>query len=435
MGSNMQQKGIEFIRSAVAKDEEEEFEEALKLYQRGINYLMKSLKYEQNESRKEMITDKIKGYLTRAEQIKQMLLEPAPSAAGVVTRKRGGPRPDGGADGTGDEPKGDAESEKLKSSVAQAIVMEKPNIKWSDVAGLENAKSMLKEAVILPVKFPQLFTGKLTPWKGILLYGPPGTGKSFLAKAVATEADNSTFLSVSSADLMSKYQGESEKLVRQLFELAREKAPSIIFIDEIDSLCGARGDGENDSARRVKTEFLVQMQGVGKNTNDVLVLGATNLPWGLDSAIRRRFEKRIYIPLPDIEARKVMLKLNIGDTPNTLTDRDLDTLAERCDGFSGADMNIMVRSALIQPLRTMQTATHFKRISQPDGDYVLVPCSPADPAGEEMSLFDVPDPNKVKPLPLTMNDFLRALAKAKPSVGEADICQHVDWTREFGEEG
>ncbi len=143
--------------------------------------------------------------------------------------------------------------------------MEKPNVPWSDVAGLENAKESLKEAVILPIKFPHLFTGKRKPWRGILLYGPPGTGKSFLAKAVATEANNSTFFSISSADLLSKWLGESEKLVRNLFELARAHKPSIIFIDEIDSLCASRSDTESESARRVKTEFLVQMQGKKSN--------------------------------------------------------------------------------------------------------------------------------------------------------------------------
>lgn len=160
-------------------------------------------------------------------------------------------------------------------------------MKWSDVAGLEQAKEALKEAVILPIKFPQLFTGKRTPWRGILLYGPPGTGKSFLAKAVATEA-KSTFFSVSSSDLVSKWMGESERLVKQLFAMARESKPAIIFIDEVDSLAGARGDNESEASRRIKTEFLVQMQGVGNESNGVLVLGATNIPWQLDPAIKRR---------------------------------------------------------------------------------------------------------------------------------------------------
>ncbi len=124
-------------------------------------------------------------------------------------------------------------------------------MKWDDVAGLESAKEALKEAVVLPIRFPQFFTGKRKPWKGILLYGPPGTGKSFLAKAVATEAD-STFFAMSSSDLVSKWQGESERLVKQMFEMAREAKPSIIFIDEIDSLCTARSEGESESSRRIK---------------------------------------------------------------------------------------------------------------------------------------------------------------------------------------
>ncbi len=179
------------------------------------------------------------------------------------------------------------------------------------------------------------------------MYGPPGTGKSFLAKAVATEAGASTFFSVSSSDLVSKYQGESERLVRNLFELARHKSPAIIFIDEIDSMCGNRSDGENDSARRIKTEFLVQMQGVGKSNEGILVLGATNTPWDLDPAIRRRFEKRIYIPLPDEEARRAMFKIHIGDTPTTLADHDYDYMAKHSEGLSGSDVSVVVRDALM----------------------------------------------------------------------------------------
>ncbi|NXN68275.1 VPS4A protein, partial [Himantopus himantopus] len=161
------------------------------------------------------------------------------------------------SDSEGENP----EKKKLQEQLMGAIMMEKPNVRWGDVAGLEGAKEALKEAVILPIKFPHLFTGKRTPWRGILLFGPPGTGKSYLAKAVATEANNSTFFSVSSSDLMSKWLGESENLVKNLFELARQHKPSIIFIDEVDSLCGSRNENESEAARRIKTEFLVQMQG------------------------------------------------------------------------------------------------------------------------------------------------------------------------------
>ena len=140
--------------------------------------------------------------------------------------------------------------------------MEKPDVTWDDVAGLEAAKSSLQEAVLIPIKHPELFQGELQPWMGILLYGPPGTGKSFLAKACANQAEG-TFFSISSSDLVSKWLGESERLVKELFRLARENRPAIIFIDEIDSLLGKRTEGENETSRRIKTEFLVQMQGVG----------------------------------------------------------------------------------------------------------------------------------------------------------------------------
>jgi vacuolar protein-sorting-associated protein 4 len=150
---------------------------------------------------------------------------------------------------------------------------------------------------------------------------------------VATEANNSTFISISSSDLVSKWLGESEKLVRSLFEMARSHKPSIVFIDEIDSLCSSRSDNESESARRIKTEFLVQMQGVGSNNDGILVLGATNIPWVLDAAIRRRFEKRIYIPLPEEHARLTMFKLHLGNTPHSLTEADLKLLAAKTDGY------------------------------------------------------------------------------------------------------
>ena len=315
---------------------------------------------------------------------------------------------------------------------------EKPNVKWDDVAGLEGAKEALKEAVILPLKFPQLFTGKRTPWRGILLYGPPGTGKSYLAKAVATEA-NSTFFSVSASDLVSKWQGESEKLVRSLFEMARQNKPSIIFVDEIDSMCSSRGEGDNDSTRRIKTEFLVQMQGVGKDDTGVLVLAATNIPWGLDPAIRRRFERRIYIPLPDLAARVAMFRIHIGKTPNQLKKEDFEELAGLTDGYSGSDISVLVRNALMEPVRTCQLATHFKKVAGECHltgemmDDMLTPCSPGDPDAIEMTLIDVPS-DKLLPPNVTKRDFVKALRTARPSVSKDDLFAYDKFTNDFGQE-
>ena len=203
-----------------------------------------------------------------------------------------------------------------------------------------------------------------------MLYGPPGTGKSYLAKAVATEAD-STFFAVSSSDLVSKWMGESEKLVSQLFSMAREKAPSIIFIDEIDSLCGSRGDsGESEAARRIKTEILVQMQGVSSGSGQVLVLAATNTPYSLDQAVRRRFDKRIYIPLPDAAARAHMFKVHLGDTPHALVEADFAALGARTEGFSGSDVAVAVKDVLFEPVRKTQEATHFRAVAGPNGERV-----------------------------------------------------------------
>lgn len=314
----------------------------------------------------------------------------------------------------------------------------KPNVSWDDIAGLRAAKEALQETVILPTRFPQLFQGSRKPWKGILLYGPPGTGKTQLAKACATEA-SSTFFTISSSDLVSKWMGESERLVKSLFEMAREGQPSIIFIDEVDSLCGARGEsGESDAARRIKTELLAQMDGVKQDTGSLLVLGATNTPWDLDTAIRRRFEKRIYIPLPEAEARTTMLKLSIGSTPNDLSNADLVSIAKRCEGFSGADISILARDAIFEPVRRCRRAKTFKRISQPGSDGVVreywTPCSPGVPGAVEMSLMDVPAAELLEPRVL-VGDFELALEKCRPSVSPGDLKAHEEFTKDFGMDG
>jgi len=436
---------IEIVSKAIAADNDGEYEKALGLYRDALGRFTMGLKYEKNDTRKKLILERVEGYMKRAEELRDYV-----NKQNEVGNKGGG--------GTGTKKKGDGEEDeneeksKLRGALSGAIVTEKPDIKWDDVAGLEQAKDSLKETVILPTRFPQLFTGKRKPFKGILLYGPPGTGKSFLAKAVATEGD-STFFSVSSADLVSKWQGESERLVRNLFEMARESpgGKAIIFIDEVDSLCGSRSEGESDSARRIKTEFLVQMDGVGKNSTGVLVLGATNVPWELDAAIRRRFEKRVYIPLPEKEARSYMVKMNLGDTPNSLSEDDIDKLGEITDGASGSDIKVLVKEALMQPLRKCQKAQQFL----PVGDF-LVPCAnfpnceycppklSTDKAGKDytcskcgairMQLWDIP-PQKLKAPDVTLEDFQMVLKHSFSSVSPEELKEYSTWTSQFGQEG
>ena len=269
---------------------------------------------------------------------------------------------------------------------------------------------------------------------------PPGTGKSYLAKAVATEAE-STFFSISSSDLVSKWLGESERLVKTLFESAREKKPAIIFIDEVDSLCSSRSDSENDATRRIKTEFLVQMQGVGVDNDGILVLGATNIPWGLDAAIRRRFEKRIYIPLPEVAARRRMFEIHIGNTPTNLSSNDLHLLSTKTEGYSGADIGIVVREALMMPIRKVQSATHFKHSRGPSPtnpdtivDDLLTPCGPRESGAMEMSWMNVPGDKLLEPK-VTVSDFLKSLQNTRPTVNSDDLRRFEEFTADFGQEG
>ncbi|XP_063900708.1 vacuolar protein sorting-associated protein 4B-like [Zophobas morio] len=427
---NFIEKAKELVNRAATEDRSENYSEAYQLYVQALEYFTYAIKYEKNVKMKETISSKVNQYLTRAEQLKEYLdkkQKKTPMAQGS-----------GGATGNG-KASDDDEKRDLQKGLMDAIVSEIPNVKWEDVAGLEMAKEALKEAVILPLKFPHLFTGNRTPWSGILLYGPPGTGKSFLAKAVATEA-KSTFFSISSSSLISKWLGQSEKLVKNLFEMARERRPAIIFIDEIDSLCSARSEGESESAKRVKTEFLVQMNGVGYDTRGILVLGATNIPWILDSAVRRRFEKRIYISLPDVQARTCMFEMYIGDTPHTLTLKDFRHFGEMSEGYSGADINIVVRDALFQPVRKVQSATHFKKIYGVSRDgktknfMYLTPCSPGDPEAIEMNWMDVDGEQLLEPK-VCRADVLLSLQHVKPSVSEEDLKKHIEFTNFFGVEG
>ena len=239
--------------------------------------------------------------------------------------------------------------EAAAKQIFNEIVVHGDEVHWSDVAGLEVAKKALKEAVVYPFLRPDLFMGLREPARGMLLFGPPGTGKTMLARAVATES-KSTFFAISASSLTSKWLGESEKLVRALFSLAKALAPSIIFVDEIDSLLSSRGGtSEHESTRRIKTEFLIQWSDLqraaaGKqqsakeqadgDPSRVLVLAATNMPWAIDEAARRRFVRRQYIPLPEPPVRAEQLRTLLGHQKHKMTKQDIQVLVELTDGES-----------------------------------------------------------------------------------------------------
>jgi len=412
-------KGVRLAQQATQADAAREYATALNLYQQALDYMVVAMKHERNAAVQAKIEVRIREYLARAEALKAALEQ---RAAPIAATGRGG----GGGGGGGHD--GDADAD---GPLASVIVRETPNVSWSDVVGLENAKTVLQETVILPLRHPQLFYGSRQPWRGILLYGPPGTGKSYLAKAVATEAE-STFFSVSASDLTSKWFGESEKLVRELFDAARGARPSIVFIDEIDSLCGERTDSEHDASRRLKTELLVQMDGVGHDDTGVLVLGATNTPWNLDPAMRRRFEKRIYIALPAAPERARIARLKLEGMQHTLTADDFERIGAASPGYSGADMNIVVRDAIMQPVRTMLRATHF--VEDAAGDGAFTPVAADAEGSRAMHWKDVPA-SRLRDLPVTAADFSSALAAVKPSVAAGDVARYEHFTTEYGVDG
>ena len=236
-----------------------------------------------------------------------------------------------------------------------------------------------------------------------------GTGKTMLAKAVAAET-GTTFFNVTASSLASKFRGDSEKMVKLLFEMARFYGPSTIFIDEVDSIGSARGGAsEHEASRRVKSELLVQMDGVGTAGDDpskrVIVIAATNFPWDLDEAFRRRLEKRIYIPLPDYESRKSLFQINLASVKLS-DDVDLDYLADKSEGYSGADVTNVCRDASFMAMRRRimgLSADEIKTLAQEDMD-----------------------------LPVTKSDLDESLQKTATSVSPTDVEKHKEWMTTFG---
>lgn len=244
------------------------------------------------------------------------------------------------------------------ADAAQWIIKEKPNLRFDDVAGLDDVKEDIRLKMLYPLAHPELAEKfGIEPGGGILLYGPPGTGKTMLAKATAGEID-ATFFRVSPAELLSKWVGEAEQNIKKLFDAAATEERSIIFIDEIEALVPARRDEGSSVMQRVVPQILQGMEGFDKkNGRPILFMGATNVPWQLDPAVLRpgRFDEKVYIPLPDLPARRKMLDIYLSKRP-VADDVDLDLLATRLDGYSGADIKYLCdRGATLPFLRSVAT--------------------------------------------------------------------------------
>ncbi|KAI7741929.1 hypothetical protein M8C21_024308 [Ambrosia artemisiifolia] len=260
---------------------------------------------------------------------------------------------------------------RLIEHISNEIMDRDPNVRWDDIAGLHHAKKCVTEMVIWPLLRPDIFRGVRSPGRGLLLFGPPGTGKTMIGKAIAGEA-KATFFYISASSLTSKWIGEGEKLVRALFGVASCRQPAVIFVDEIDSLLSQRkSDGEHESSRRMKTQFLIEMEGFDNANEQVLLIGATNRPQELDEAARRRLTKRLYIPLPS-------------------------------SGYSGSDMKNLVKDASMGPLREAMRDTKITELKK-----------------EDMR-------------PVTLQDFENALQEVRPSVSVNELGTYEDWNKQFG---
>ncbi|KAF1329870.1 Katanin p60 atpase-containing subunit a, partial [Globisporangium splendens] len=287
----------------------------------------------------------------------------------------------------------DSELRPLAETITREIFQKNPNVCWDDVIGLLETKRLLKEAVVMPLKYPQLFQGLLSPWCGILLYGPPGNGKTMLAKAVATEC-RTTFFNISASSIVSKYRGDSEKLIRMLFELVWHHAPSTIFLDEVDSIMGSRdssgggGGQEHEASRRMKTELLIQMDGLSKTNDVVFVLAASNLPWELDA----------------VTAREARANFNF------------ENAVSRTEGYSGADIKLVAKEACMAPVRRLMVQLETTEVQQKSAN------QRADTAvANWQELLSHIEPQ----------DLLASLEETKPSAQQM-LKKYQQWQFKFG---
>ncbi|KAL5032151.1 hypothetical protein BDV3_000744 [Batrachochytrium dendrobatidis] len=401
-----------------------DFEGALHLYRLGIRDMQSALKIifasDAEKNKAAPLNAKMRSNMSQIQERAKIL------SANLSNQRAARPKPierlatprssqsSGRATPTSTPPSGNLsklKSSKYESSDSKAmshlilneVIVDKPNVSWEDIVGLDAAKQALREIVVLPNLRPELFTGLRAPARGVLLFGPPGTGKTMLAKALAKES-KATFFSISASTLTSKYFGEGEKMVRSLFEMAKQLQPSVIFIDEIDSILTERSESEHEASRRLKTEFLLQFDGIGSSSDDrVLVLGATNRPQELDEAALRRLVKRVYIPLPEATTRSALLVHLLKNHKHSLSEADVRRLVGASSGYSGSDLTAVAREASLGPIRVLGD----KLISTPTEDIRGI----------------------------TLGDFSHALKIIRPSVSASTIQIFEKWNLEKGTAG
>ena len=334
-----------------------------------------------------------------------------------------------------DESKISKGKEKIEDIATSFIINENSYVKWENIVGYEKVKQTLKDQVISPIKFPKQFQDKQKPVKSILIYGPPGTGKTLLSKAIASELDGKFFF-ILACNIITKWiQSDSDKIIKDLFDIARKKKPSVICIDEIDCILNEKSYYYNDTIRKIKNEFILQMKNIEINDEDIIVLGTTNIPWTLDGNIINKFQKKMNISLPDCDARKKMIELNLKEITHNLSNQQIEYLAQNTKDFSGSDIYALIQDAALEPLRKYINYEYFKKIKATDGNkWNYIPCEQNDEGAIKIKMTEIPDSKSILLPKVDFDDFKKALERARPSMKKEDLTNFEKFIQEFGNE-
>ena len=317
------------------------------------------------------------------------------------------------------------------------IYKEKYNIKLDEVAGQEKVKEALKEFIINPDKIPTILENNQKPLKGILLYGPPGAGKTYLAKAVGTEFKGN-FLTVYGPIIISKWNSQSKQeiIIKEIFDCAKKYKPAVIHLDEIDFITKANNENDNmnDTTRKMKQEFLNQMQNL-KNNDEVMVLGIASKPWELDPLVRKCFQKKIYINLPELNARKKIFELYLKNNSHNLTNEQIEYLAKNTELFTCSDIYNLIQETIYEPIKKCQKVEYFKKIKGINGhEWNYIPCEQNDPYAIKMKMEEIKDPKEIIFPEVNFDDFKNVLGRTKPTMTIEEMKKYEKFEEEFGQE-
>lgn len=425
-------KASNFVQQAQKAEELNDLPTALGYYQQALSVFKMILQNKQCVYLSDTLSRYAADCLTRAQQIEETLISGAPLTASTPTNKSSSSSPSIlNAQQGAVSSSGSAQTEE-KISMMQQLGLTRVDptqieISWNDIIGMNGVKKLLDDVFTLPREMPQLFTGSRKVPRSVLLYGPPGTGKTLLGKALAKMA-GVPFYSVSSAEIISKYVGESEKFTKCLFEIVKADKPCILFLDEVEALCGKREESNQNT--KTLQQFLTQLDGITNSGSmeGVFVLACTNLPWALDEAMRRRLEYRIYMSLPAEEEREAMLRYYVNKNVHSVTSQHFRELAIRTEHFSPDDIMKLCNKAAMLLVNTIRGATHFEMLDNGD----LLPCDAKNPNGLPMIYAEIEDKRSIVVPDVTYAHLLEALTQSKSSVDIGKLKEYEKWTESYG---